>query len=124
MLVVEGNRNSLAITHAARKADPWAGTPKGLHSDWLLTIRDGAGAVLAELPLDMSPFAVGAAEQGQGTRVEGCVVREERVGMLVSAPAFATAASYTFSRSDAIGERVDVGSSDGDRVRTLAGGGR
>lgn len=124
VLVVEGNRSALAITHAARKADPWAGVPTGFHSDWRLAIRDAANALLAEVPLDLSAFAVGAAEQGQGTRVEGCTVREERVGMLVSVPAFATAASYTFTRSSAVGARVEVGGADGDAVRMLAGGGR
>lgn len=124
VLVVEGTRSALAITRAVHKADPWAGTPKGLQSDWLLRIDGPAGERLAELPLDLSAFAVGAAEQGQGVRVEGCTVRDERVGMLASVPAFPNAARYSFTRSGAVGERVEVGSLDGETVRRLAGGGR
>lgn len=123
VLVVEGDRDALAITRAVAKADPWAGVPKGLRSDWQLTIRGGDGAVLATVPLDMSPFAVDAASRGT-TRVEGCIVRSGNIGMLVNAPAYATAATYTFTRAGDAGGSVVIGTASGAAVRELAGGGR
>ncbi len=122
VLVVEGDRNALTITCAAAKAAPWAGVPKGFTSDWRLAIQTARGEVLADVPLDMAPFATGANDRG--VRVEGCIVRDSRIGMLVSVPAFAAAASYTFTRPGAPGERLVLGALTGERVRTLAGGGR
>ncbi len=126
VLVVEGNRQALTITAASAKADPWAGVPKGLTSDWSITIHDGRGDVLAEIPLDVSMFATEAAHAGRGVRVEGCVVKDPTIGMLANVPAFAAAASYTFSRSGEAVElpRVLLGTIPGDTVRQLSGGGR
>jgi hypothetical protein len=123
VLVVEGDRNALTIGHAQHKVAPWAGVQKGLTSNWLLAIHGERGELLAEVPLDVSHFAVGAAEQGT-LQVEGCVVRNSRIAMLVNVPAFATATTYTMSRPDDAGRRVILGTIDGATVRTLAGGGR
>ncbi len=123
VLVVEGDRNALTIGHAQHKVAPWAGVPKGLTSNWLLAIRGDRGELLAEVPLDVSHFAVGAAEQGT-LQVEGCVVRNSRIAMLVNVPAFATATTYTMSRPDDAGRRVILGTIEGATVRMLAGGGR
>lgn len=123
VLVVEGDRDALAITHANRKPDPWAGVPKGLRSAWTLTVRDGQDAVLAEVPLDVTPFATDVPPQAP-VQVTGCVVRSPRIGMLVSVPAFAQAASYSFARRDGDGQLRSLGVVDGEAVRTLAGGGR
>jgi hypothetical protein len=122
VLVVEGDRDHLGITAAAGKEAPWAGVPKGLTSDWRLLIHDARGEVLADVPLDVTPFATRANDRG--VRVQGCVVHDARIGMLVNAPAFAAAASYTFTRPGGAGERVVLGTATGDRVRELAGGGK
>lgn len=123
VLVVEGDRDALAITHANHKPDPWAGVPKGLRSAWTLTVRDAQAAVLAEVPLDVTPFATDV-PTNTPVQVTGCVVRSPRIGMLVSVPAFAQAASYTFARRDGDGQLRSLGVVDGEAVRTLAGGGR
>jgi hypothetical protein len=124
VLVVEGDRNQLSITAASAKPDPWAGAPKGLTSAWELVVLDADGASLATIPLDLSAFATGIFEQGQPLQVQGCVVRDTRIGLLVSAPAFATAASYRFRYLTADGNKVVIGTVDGAQVRHLAGGGR
>ena len=123
VLVVEGDRDALAITHASHKQDPWAGMPTGLRSAWTLTVRDAQGVVLAEVPFDVSPFATDVPKQAP-VQVTGCVVRSPRIGMLVSVPAFAAAASYAFTRRDGDGQARSLGVVDGEAVRTLAGGGR
>lgn len=122
VLVVEGDRDALAITGAVAKQAPWAGVPKGFTSDWRLLIHSARGELLADVPLDVSAFAVGANDAG--VRVEGCVVRDSRIGMLVNVPAFAAAASYTFTRPGGQGQHLVLGAMNGDTVRTLAGGGR
>ena len=124
MLVVEGDRNALTITHASHKTDPWAGVPKGLTSDFELAIRDRQGDVLLTIPLDVSHFATGAADVGQPVRVEGCVVRDSRIAMLVNVPVVPGAASYAFRRREADATQVSVGAVDGRRVDDLARGGR
>ncbi|MCA8964555.1 MAG: hypothetical protein KDC48_06705, partial [Planctomycetes bacterium] len=118
-LVVDGDRNGLAITFASHKVDPWGGVAKGLKSDWRLVIRDARGELLAEVPLDVSQFATNAADVGRARRVEGCIVIDSHIAMLVNAPTFAAAASYEFYRGD-----VRIGRTSGDDVRRLAGGGR
>lgn len=123
VLVVEGDRDRLSISHARAKADPWAGVPKGLRSDWLLRIHGDDGALLAEVPLDMSAFDLSPARKGGKIEVEGCIVHDPHVAMLVNAPRFAAAASYTFVRRDRQGE-VALGVVAGAQVRDLAGGGR
>lgn len=123
VLVVEGDRDALAITHASHKLDPWAGVPTGLRSAWTLAVRDANGAVLAEVPLDLSQFATDVPPQTP-VQVNGCIVRSPRIGMLVSVPAFADAASYAFTRRDGDGQVRSLGVVDGEQVRTLAGGGR
>jgi hypothetical protein len=124
VLVVEGDRDRLAITHAVRKPDPWAGVPQGFASDWMLTIRDAAERVLAEVPIDVSKFETGALQKGQPLRVEGCIVKDARIAMLVNVPWFASAATYEFSRSGDASGRVAVGSVPAATVQRLAGGGR
>ena len=119
VLVVEGDRNGLAITFASHKVDPCGAPPKDLRSDWRLAIRDAQGALLAEVPLDVSKFATGAADVGSPRRVDGCIVTDSRIAMLVNAPTFATAASYEFLRGD-----VSIGRVPAASVRQLTGGGR
>jgi hypothetical protein len=124
VLVVEGNRNELAVTAASHKPDPWAGVPKGTTSTWRLRIADAAGATLADVPLDVAAFDTDEGAPLRAVTVQGCVVRSPAIGMLVNVPAFPTAASYTFSRPGARDERVVLGAVPAERVRELTGGGR
>jgi len=119
VLVVEGDRDQLGVTHANHKTDPWAGVPKGFTSDWTLSIRDAAGTELAAVPLDLSKFDLDPLRKGQALRVQGCIVEDPRIAMLVSVPCFVQAASYAFTRG-----KTAVGTVDGAAVRQLAGGGR
>jgi len=123
VLVVEGDRDQLSITHASPKPDPWAGVPKGFSSKWTLTVQDAGGATLAEVPLDLSKFAVAAAEKGRPLKVEGCIVRDSHIAMLVNVPRFDAAATYTLTRRE--GDTVHaLGTATGSHVRELAGSGR
>lgn len=124
VLVVEGDRNALAITAASAKTDPWAGVPVGFTSAWRLRIQDGRGAVLADVPLDVGRFETDPNAPLRPVRVEGCLVKSAAIGMLVNVPAFAAAATYTFTRPGEQEQPVVLGAVAGDRVRALAGGGR
>lgn len=122
VLVVEGDRNVLDITHASHKTDPFGGVPKGLESTWQLTVRDAAGTTLSAIPLDVTPFATDPLAARRGVVVEGCIVRDPRIGMLVSVPAHPTAASYTFTRAAGEGREAVLGVIEATKVQTLAGG--
>ncbi len=124
VLVVEGDRNTLTITAASAKDAPWGGVPKGFTSDWRLVIADANGTPLAEVPLDVRPFATGVQQVGEPDHVQGCIVTSSRIGMLVNAPAFASAASLTFVRPGADGRDVVLGVVPAARVLELAGAGR
>ncbi|MFT7535126.1 MAG: hypothetical protein ACI85K_001077 [Hyphomicrobiaceae bacterium] len=124
VLVVEGDRNGLAVTFASKKTSPWAGVPKGFDSKWRASILDGKGAELANVPVDVRPFATDAQSVGKGPRVQGCIVIESKIGLLLNVPAFAAAQSYEFSRTDAAGVKTALGTMSGNAVRDLAGGGR
>lgn len=122
-LVVRGDRDQLAIANAVAKPDAWAGVPKGLASAWSLRIHGGDGAVLAEVPLDLSQFDLAPERKGRGVQVEGCIVRDPAVAMIVDVPRFAEAALYTFVRRDGGGE-VEIGAVTGEQVRAMTGGPR
>ena len=123
VLVVEGDRDRLTITHASAKTDPWSGVPKGLSSSWQLTVQGADGTTLATVPLDVRKFAVAAAERGRPLHVEGCIVRDTRIAMLVNVPRFHAAATYTLTRHD--GEQPHVlGIATAAHVRALAENGR
>ena len=124
VLVVEGDRNALAVTFARKKADRWGGVPKGFDSNWRVSIRDRDDNELANVPLDVRPFATDAQSVGKGPRVYGCVVVTSKIGMLLNVPAFAEAATYEFSRTDADGAKTVLNTITGAAVRELAGGGR
>jgi hypothetical protein len=109
----------VSITAAVPKTDPWAGEPKGMTSDWRLEIRAADQSLLASVPLDVTPFATDAAAQHRPLRVEGCIVIDSRIAMLVNAPRFAEAASYTFHRGNVL-----LGTTSAEQVAKLAGGGR
>ena len=119
VLVVEGDRDRLSVTAASHKQDPWAGVPKGFTSTWTLSIRDAAGAELANVPLDLSKFDLDPARKGQPLKVQGCIVKDPHVAMLTNVPCFANAATYTFLR-----DKTVIGTVEGAAVRQLAGGGR
>lgn len=119
VLIVQGDRDQLAITGAVPKTDPWAGVPKGMTSDWRLEIRAADQSLLASVPLDVTPFATEPQAQHRPLRVEGCIVIDSRIAMLVNVPHFAAAASYAFFRG-----ATALGSTDAAAVVRLAGGGR
>ncbi len=119
VLVIEGDRDQLAITHASHKESPWAGVPKGFSSTWALSIRDGAGTELERVPLDMSQFDLRPENKGKGVQVNGCIVRDARVAMIASAPCHAAASTYVFLRGKDV-----VGTTSAASVDQLAGGGR
>lgn len=119
VFVVEGDRDHLTITHANQKQDPWAGVPTGFTSDWSLSIRDGLGQELANVPLDLSKFDLSPQAQGQARRSEGCIVIDARVAMLANVPCYEDAFRYTFLHG-----KTEHGSVDAATVRQLAGGGR
>lgn len=124
VLVVEGDRNGLAVTFARKKAARWAGVPKGFDSNWRVSILDGNGTELADVPLDVRPFATDAQSVGKAPRVNGCYVVESKIGLLLNVPAFTAAQSYEFSRADKDAVKVALGTMSGNAVRELAGGGR
>lgn len=123
-IVVEGDRNGLAVTFASKKTAPWAGAPKGFDSNWHVTILDALGNKLASVPLDVRPFATGANSVGKPVQVRGCVVVDSKIGMLVNVPAYAAAASYVFARTEVDGVVTTLGTTSGDVIRELARGGR
>ncbi|MFM1873338.1 MAG: hypothetical protein RL398_2760 [Planctomycetota bacterium] len=119
VLVVQGDRDHLAITNVVRKADPWAGNPKAMASDWRLEIRAADGALLDTVLLDVTPFATRVEDKGRARRVEGCVVIDSRIAMLVNAPRHPDAAGYEFFRGT-----ESIGRCDATEVVRLAEGGR
>jgi hypothetical protein len=121
VLVVEGDRNGIAITFASKKAARWAGVPKGFKSNWHVTVLDARGAELAIVPLDVRPFATDANAVGKPARVHGCIVVDSKIGLLVNVPAYATAASYVFARTEPDGTVTTLGTTTGAAVRELAG---
>jgi len=124
VLVVEGDRNGLAVTFASKKTARWAGVPKGFSSNWHVTVLDGNGEELAKVPLDVRPFATSAKALGKPVKIQGCVVVDSKIGMLVNVPAYATAASYKFARTENDGSVTTLGTTTGAKVREFAGGGR
>lgn len=124
VLVVEGDRNGLAVTFARKKADQWAGIPKGFSSKWRVAILNANNQEIASVPLDVSAFATGPQSVGQPPSVQGCVVVDSKIGLLLNVPAFASAASYVFSRTEPNGDVSTLGTTSGAAVRELAGGGR
>lgn len=119
VFVVEGDRDHLTISHANHKTDPWAGVPKDFTSTWSLSVRDGNGEELANVPLDMSKFDLSPRAKGKPLQSHGDVVVDARVAMLANVPCFGNTATYTFLR-----EQTEVGSVDAATVQKLAGGGR
>ncbi len=124
VLVVEGDRNGLAVTFARQKAARWAGVQKGFNSNWRVLIRDGNGAELVDVPIDVRPFATDAQSVGRAPRVNGCYVVESKIGLLLNVPAYAVAQTYEFTRAGTDGIKVPLGTMSGNAVRELAGGGR
>ena len=121
VLVVEGDRNGLTVTFASKKPAPWGGRPKGFDSNWRLSVRDAQDVELVDIPLDVRPFATGAASLGKPVVVQGCIVVDSRIGMLVNVPRYAEAESYRFTRTDADGTETVLGTVAAAKVRDLAG---
>ena len=124
VLVIEGNRDGLAVTFARKKDDQWAGIPKGLSSNWRVSILDDKRQELATIPIDVSSFATDVQSLGQPARVQGCMVVDSKIGLLLNVPAFAAATNYVFSRTEPNGQITKLGTTSAPAVRELAGGGR
>jgi hypothetical protein len=120
VLVVTGDARQLQIEAAVRKPDPFGGVPKGLISQYRLSIRDGKGVELGSYPLDLSHFDLDPANAGKPLRVTGCTFRSTTVALPVSVPDFPQAASIVILS----GER-QLGATSGAALQALlAGGGR
>lgn len=119
VLIVEGTVRALDITAAVAKPDPWGGVPKGLRSPFELRILAEDGGELAVLPLDLSAFDTDPESIGRPLVVQGCLVRDWRIGLLVSVPDFDAAARYRFER-----DGVAIGEVAGETVRQLRRGQR
>lgn len=120
VLVITGDARQLLIEAAVRKPDPYGGVPKGLVSEYRLSIRDGKGAELGSYPLDLSHFDLDPANAGKPLRVTGCTFRSTTVALPVNVPDFPQASSIVILRGDR-----QVGAVAGAALQALlAGGGR
>src|SRR5262249_45752178 len=100
-LIVEGNVQQLAITHAVAKTDPWGGVPTGLASDFVLHLLGDDGVELLKVPVDLSPFETDAARIGKPVEVTGCQVRSSAIALIVNVPRLQGVRSYEFTRRGA-----------------------
>ena len=121
VLVVEGDRNGLQVTFASKKPDPWGGVPKAFNSNWRLSVRDARDQELADVPLDVRPFATSSRSLGKPVQVMGCIVVDSKIGMLVNVPAFAAASSYKFVRIERDGTKTNLGVVAAQTISDLAG---
>jgi hypothetical protein len=113
-LIVEGNVQQLAITHAVAKTDPWGGVPTGLASDFALRLLGDDGVELLKVPVDLSPFETDPARIGKPVEVTGCQVRSSAIALIVNVPRLAGVRSYEFTR-----RRAPIGSTSAQRVAEL-----
>lgn len=97
LLVVEGDANSLVVSHITSKQDPYNPT-RGFASEWSVAVLGSDGSELGRFPVDLSRFDLDPARVGQPLRVEGDVVWETRVATLVSIPYFPDAEGLVFRR--------------------------
>jgi hypothetical protein len=119
VLVVEGTVRQLAITHAAQKPDAWAGAAKGLQSPFALQLLAADGKELLRVPLDLSRFDTDPRRIGGPVVVQGCEVRDWRIGVLCNVPRLPSCARYVFLRD---GE--PIGETSADALAKAIGGGR
>jgi len=96
ILQVEGDASALRVTRITPKPDPCG--PSRTTSAHQVVVRDAAGRELGRMPLDLSAFDLEPARVGGALRVEGCVVRDPHVAMLVSVPRWEGAASIELVR--------------------------
>lgn len=116
VLVVEGDVRSLSITHAAAKPASWGGGVKGLKSPFMLRLLDAKGAELLAIPVDLSAFDTDPTRIGKPLVVQGCVVRDWRIGTLLNVPDLPQVSRYVFTR-----DGVEIGATSAATVARLLG---
>jgi hypothetical protein len=120
VLVITGDARALQVTAAVRKPDPFGGVPKGLKSDWSLSLRDAQGKELGSYPLDLSHFDMDPANVGKPPRVVGDTFRSTTVALPVNVPDFPL-----LDRIVILHGQQQLGAIDGTALRALlAAGGR
>jgi hypothetical protein len=120
VLVVAGNCQRLDVVAAVRKTDPFGGVPKGLTSNYELSIRDAQGQELGRFPLDLARFDLDPTHVGRGPTVQGDQVRSPQIALPVSVPDFAAADSIVV-----LHDQLPIAAVSGSTLATLlAIGGR
>lgn len=119
LLVVEGDANGLRVSHITPKQDPHNPT-RGPESEWSVAVLGFDGTELGRFPMDLSQFDLDPARVGQPLRVEGDVVWETQVAILVSIPYFANAEGLVLRRQRRVVSTVPAAV----YARLIAGGGR
>lgn len=100
ILQVEGDARALAVVRITPKTDPCGRAV--FESAFHAVVRDGAGAELSAVPIDLAVFDMDPAHVGAGLRVEGCAVTDTRVATLVSVPRWPNAASIEIRRDGTV----------------------
>ncbi|GAB4158359.1 MAG: hypothetical protein Fur0037_25900 [Planctomycetota bacterium] len=100
VIALEGTVQKLAATRAARKADPCGAIPKGLASAFAVVALDAKGEALWIRPIDLSSFDTDPSHIGRPIEVEGCVVKDWRIGLLVNVPDDPACERIEFRRED------------------------
>lgn len=118
-LVVEGNVSALRVTHVVKKAEPCGMVPKGLTSEFALSVVDDQGKELWRQPLDLSQFDTDPAHIGRPVQVTGCIVKDSRIAALVNLPDYPDGASVSIWRG-----QQQIGNVATNDLRQLAGGGK
>lgn len=111
ILIVQGNVQQLAITHAVAKTDPWGGAPKGLQSAFAVRLLGADDEELLTVPVDLSRFDTDPAHIGQKARVQGCEIRNSAIALSINVPRLATVRRYEFTR-----DGKPIGSTDAATV--------
>lgn len=111
ILIVQGNVQQLAITHAVAKTDPWGGAPKGLQSPFAVRLLGTDDQELLTVPVDLSRFDTDPAHIGQKARVQGCEIRSSAIVLSINVPRIAGVRRYEFTR-----DGKPIGSTDAATV--------
>ena len=91
ILQIEGDADSLALTGASHKTSAYRAPRGATKSDWRVALVDRAGAIVAEVQLDLSRHCMDRGHLGRGAHVHGDVAVEHQVAVTVKVPARADA---------------------------------
>lgn len=111
ILQIEGDAATLAVNGASLKPFTYR-APRGVTSDYRVSLVDSKGVVLATAPLDLSPFCMDPTHRGEVPHVRGDVVREHAVVITVKVPARADAAEVRIENISDPKNPVSLGSID------------